>query len=65
MSLSKDSKQRFNTSYSVDFFEKNEVVYRDRGYFEAKSRSYDETMKRAVKENSLRMSDILRNKRIS
>jgi len=41
------------------------VVYRERGYFGAKSRSYDETMKRSVKENSLRMSDILRDKIIS
>jgi IS5 family transposase len=41
------------------------VVYRDRGYFGAKSRSYDATMKRAVKEHSLRMSDILRDKIIS
>ena len=41
------------------------MIYRYRGYFGAKSRSYDETMKRAVKENSLRMSDILRDKIIS
>jgi len=33
------------------------VVYRDRGYFGAKSRSYDATMKRAVKKDSLTMSD--------
>jgi hypothetical protein len=32
---------------------KNEVVYRYRGYFEAKSKDYDTTMKRAVKEYPL------------
>ena len=49
----------------VDLSEKNEVVYRDRGYFGAKSKGYDATMKRAVKEHPLGISDILRNKRIS
>jgi IS5 family transposase len=32
----------------VDLSEKNEVVYRDRGYFGAKSKGYDATIKRAV-----------------
>jgi transposase, IS5 family len=41
------------------------VVYRDRGYFGAKSKSYDATMKRAVKEHPLGIKNILRNKRIS
>ena len=63
--------RRFKTTTSslhdsqVDLSEKNEVVYRDRGYFGAKSKGYDATMKRAVKEHPLGMSDILRNKRIS
>jgi len=41
------------------------VVYRDRGYFGAKSKGYDATIKRAVKEHHLGIRDILRNKRIS
>jgi IS5 family transposase len=41
------------------------VFYRDRGYFGAKLKSYDATMKRAVKKHLLGMSDILRNNRIS
>jgi len=32
--LIKRFKTAFNTSYSIGFFEKNEVVYIDRGYFE-------------------------------
>jgi IS5 family transposase len=38
------------------------VVYRDRGYFGAKSKGYDKTMKRAANEHLLGMSYILRNK---
>jgi transposase, IS5 family len=38
------------------------VVYRDRGYFGAKSKGYDKTMKRAANEHPLGMSCILRNK---
>ena len=34
----------------VDSSEKNKMVYRDRGYFEATSKGYDSTMKRKVKE---------------
>jgi len=49
----------------VDLSEKNEVVYRDRGYFGAKSKGYDATMKRAVRGHALGIKDILRNKRIS
>ena len=37
----------------VDSSEKNEVVYRDRGYFEATSKGYDSTMKRTVKEQTM------------
>ena len=49
----------------VDLSEKNEVVYRDRGYFGAKSKSYDATMKRAVKEHPLGINNILGIKRIN
>jgi IS5 family transposase len=49
----------------VDLSEENEVVYRDRGYFGAKSKGYDATMKRAVRGHALGIKDILRNKRIS
>ena len=38
------------------------MVYRDRGYFGAKSKGYDKTMKRAANEHLLGMSYILRNK---
>ena len=41
------------------------MVYRDRGYFGAKSKGYDAIMKRAGKESLLKMSHVLRNKRIS
>jgi IS5 family transposase len=40
------------------------VVHRDREYFGAKSKGYDATMKRTVKEYHLGISDVLRNKRI-
>jgi IS5 family transposase len=41
------------------------VVYRDIGYFGAKSKGYDETMNRAVKEHPLEIRAILRDKNIS
>jgi IS5 family transposase len=41
------------------------VVYKDRGYFETKSKSYDATMKRVIKEHPLGITDILRNQIIS
>jgi IS5 family transposase len=41
------------------------VVYRDRGYFETKSKIYDATMKRAIKEHPLGITDILRNQMIN
>ena len=41
------------------------MVYRDRGYFGAKSKGYDETMKRAIKEHPLEIRDIFRYKSIS
>ena len=49
----------------VDLTEENEVVYRDRGYFGAKTKGYNATMKKAVKGHTLGIKDILRNKRIS
>ncbi len=36
------------------------MVYRNRGYFEEKSKGYDATIKRAVKEYPLEMGDISR-----
>ena len=41
---------------------KNEVVYRDRGYFETKSKGHYATIKKAVTEHPLEMDDILRNR---
>ncbi len=49
----------------VDLTEENEVVYKDRGYFGAKTKGYNVTMKRAVKGHTLGIKDILGNKRIS
>ncbi len=49
----------------VDMTKENEVVYRGRGYFGAKTKGYNATMKRAVKGHTLGIKDILRNKRIS
>jgi transposase, IS5 family len=46
----------------IDLLENNEVVYRARGYFGAKSKSYDATTKKLVKEHPLRIRDILWNK---
>jgi len=39
------------------------VVYRNREYFGAKSKGYNATMKKAIKEYHLGISDLLRNKR--
>ena len=41
------------------------MVYRDRGYFGAKTKGYNAIMKRAVKGHTLGIKDISRNKRIS
>lgn len=64
MSLSKDSKQQLNHLSFLDRFEYNlnEAVYRGRGYFGAKSRGYDATMKRSIKEYLLGTSDTFRRK---
>ena len=35
------------------------MVYRDRGYFGAKTKGYDSTMKRVVKGHTLGIKDIL------
>ncbi len=40
------------------------MVYRGRRYFGAKSKNYGATMKQAVEEHPLGISDIFRNKRI-
>lgn len=42
----------------VNLLEKNEVVYRDKGYFGAKSKDYYATMKRTVKEHIMGRKDI-------
>jgi IS5 family transposase len=44
--------------------EKNEVIYRDRGYFGPKLKGCDSIMRKVVKEYSLEMSDVFRNKRV-
>ena len=49
----------------VNLLEKNEVVYRVKGYFGAKSKGYYATMKRAVKEHIMGIKDISRNQRIA
>src|SRR5271169_6512950 len=46
----------------VDLTEENEMVYRGRGYFGAKTKGYNATMKIAVKGHTLGIRDILRNK---
>ncbi len=48
----------------VDLSEKNEVICRDRGYFGPKLKGCDSTMRRVVKDYSLEMSDVFRNKRV-
>ena len=42
-----------------------EVVSRDRGYFGPKSKGYDSTIKREIREKPMGIKDILRNKGIS
>ena len=49
----------------IDLSSPGEVVYRDKAYFGVKSRGYDATMKRAVRNHPLTIKDKLRNKRIS
>lgn len=49
----------------VDLSEEGEVVYRDRGYFGAKPKVFDATMRRGVRGHPIGIQDILRNKRIS
>jgi len=44
--------------FQIDFLENNEVVYRARGYFGAKSKRHDTTTKKLVKEHPLRIRDI-------
>jgi IS5 family transposase len=41
------------------------VVYRDRRYFEAKSKGYDSTIEREVQEKPIGINYNIRNKRIS
>ena len=41
------------------------MVHRNRGYFGAKSKGYDTTMKRAVKEQPVGISEKLKNTRVS
>jgi IS5 family transposase len=50
--------------FQVDLSEKK-YFGTDRGYFLAKSKGYDATKKRGMKEHLLGMSYVLRNKRIS
>jgi hypothetical protein len=45
--------------------EKDTVIYKDIYYFGAKSKGYDATIKRPVKEHHLGIIDVLQNKRIS
>lgn len=50
----------------IDLAEKNETVYRDRGYFGVKPRaSIDKTMKRATRNHPLSLKEKRRNKAIS
>jgi len=60
VSLSKVPKQQLNHLSFSDRFEYNlnEAVYRGRGYLGAKSKGYDATIKRGVKEHLLGTSDI-------
>jgi hypothetical protein len=48
--------------FSYRFLENNEVVYRTREFFGAKSKSHDATTKKLGKEHHLRKRDILWNK---
>jgi hypothetical protein len=47
------------------YLKKIKWFYRDRGYFEAKSKNYNATIKRSLKEHTLGIGYILRIKRIS
>jgi len=49
----------------VDLSKKDEVAYRDKGYFGIKPQGYDATMKRATRGHPLNIRDKLRNKRIN
>ena len=49
----------------VDLTEKDEVAYRDKGYFGASCRGYDAAMRRGVRGHPLGIRDKLRNKRIA
>jgi IS5 family transposase len=40
--------------------EEYEAVYRDRGYFGAKSKGYDAIVRRAVRGHTLEIKDVLR-----
>ena len=43
----------------IDLFEQKEVVFRDKGYFGAKPKGFDATIKRAVK-HLIGMSDFFK-----
>jgi IS5 family transposase len=49
----------------VDLAKEGEVRYGDKGYFGAKTKGYDASMKRATRGHTLSYKDELRNKRIS
>lgn len=49
----------------IDLSKEGEVVYRDKGYFGVQPLGFDATMKRGVRNHSIGIWDILRNKRIS
>jgi IS5 family transposase len=49
----------------VDLSEKEEVVYRDRGYFGAESKGFNATMQRGIRGHPIGIRDQLRNARIS
>jgi IS5 family transposase len=49
----------------VDLAEEGEVRYGDKGYFGAKTKGYDASMRKATRGHPLSYSDELRNKRIS
>jgi IS5 family transposase len=46
----------------MDLSEEKEVIYIDRGYFRAKSKGYDATMKRTVRGHPLGVRDLLINR---
>ena len=49
----------------VDLSSEGEVVYCDRGYFGAKAKGFDATMRRGVRGHPIEIRDVLRNGRIS